>query len=552
MTPQRRATPEVANAIDVPRLQVVSGNRGVFEATPQQARPLAILTVVVAALLLIVCTNVANLLLSRGITRQKEISIRIAIGATRWRLIVQMLTESLVTAGVGGALGLLTAYWFRASLPPLIGFAVVKMDWRVTAFALSLTLATGVLFGLAPALRATRVDVASAIRSSRSRLGKSLLVVQVALSLVLMIGAGLFSRTLNNLRSIDVGFNPSNVALFRVIPALAQYDGDRLTALDDEILEKLAAIPGVRSASFSSIPILSNEVNMASFSIDGSARHARTHALEIHRNYFETMGLPIKLGRGFTRADNAASPAVVVVNEAFAREVFPNETPIGHRIQRTFSGAPVEEIVGVVADAKYADIRDPVPPTFYIHDLQRPTGIRTFAVRTAADAATFIPAIRETMRRIDPLIPLQMVRTQTESIERSIAEERVLAMTTSIFGAVALVIAVIGLFGLMSYAVARRTREIGVRMALGADRRSMLRSVMYETTVLVTVGIVIGLAASLALTRLVASRLYGLAPHDPTTILTAVLLMLTAASLAAYLPSRRAARINPSTALRCE
>jgi predicted permease len=260
----------------------------------------------------------------------------------------------------------------------------------------------------------------------------------------------------------------------------------------------------------------------------------------------------LKLGRTFTTQDNLTGPPVIVINDAFAKEFFPNQNPIGHRIQQTFRGAPVVEIIGVVRDAKYVAIRKAPPPTFYIHDDQRPTGIKTFAVRTAGDPNALIPAIRDTMRSIDPLLPLQSVATQGENIERSITSERVFALATSLFSSLALVISMIGLFGIMSYAVARRTKEIGIRMAIGAARRQVLRSVLGETLALFGVGIVIGLGVALASARLIASRLYGLAPHDVPAIVIAIALMMGAAALAAYLPARKASEVDPLTALRYE
>jgi predicted permease len=551
MSPQRRASPEISQAGKVPRLQVVPGSKGVFEASPIQSQSLMILTVVAAIVLLIVCTNVANLLLSRTTARRHEFAVRTAIGATRLRLIGQMLTESLVIAGIAGLLGLLLSYWSRALIPVWLGFRPVGIDWRVIGFALGATFTTGTLFGVIPALRGTRM-MGSRLKNRASRIGKPLVVVQVTLSLVLLIGAGLFLRTLQNLRHVDAGFDTSNLIIFRIVPGLNQYDSPALAALYERILDGLPRIPGVRSATFSTLRLLVGEANTADFSIDGKPPVGRRSALEVHHNFFDTMGIPVKLGRAFTAQDNEASPAVTVINEAFAKEFFLNENPIGHRLQQTFPGAPVTEIIGVVGDARYADVRAPAPPIFYIHDMQRPIGMKTVVVRTSGDAGAAIPAVREFMQKIDPLLPLQLVSTQSDNIERSISQERIVAFTSSLFGALALLISMIGLFGLMSYTVARRTKEIGIRMAIGAGCRDVLRSVLRETFALVAIGIALGVAVALASTRLIASRLYGLAPHDVPTIALAILLMLAAASPAAYWPARRASRVDPLTALRYE
>lgn len=540
----------------IPQLRIVNGRHGVFDVLPRETDTLAILAAIVAMVLIIVCVNLANLLLSRGATRQREIAVRLAIGASRPRVIQQLLTESLVLAAIGGTLGLLVAYWCRALFPVWMGFQPADMDWRVLEFTAVLTLLTAIFFGLVPAFRASRVDFGSAIREesiqfsrSRSWFGKSLLIAQVAMSFVLMVGAGLFAQTLHNLRSQDMGFNPDNIVLFSVNSRAAGYDAARAATLNDEILERLAAHPNVGSATRSNHAILTG-VPQYSFSIEGLAGEPLRSCLFVHANYFEAMEVPVKLGRGFTPRDNETAPPVVVINEAFAKEFFPNTNPIGRNIKQ---GATQRQIVGVVGDAKYGRLRESVPSTFYLPEKQWPLpGGGTFTVRAAGETTALIPAIRDVIRVIDSKLPPPTISTLTEKMDDLLRKERTLAVSSTLFGALVLVISMVGIFGLMSYMVSRRIKEIGIQMALGAERNQVLRSIVGEALALVAVGALIGLGAALGLTRFVASQLFGLAPHDPVTLSIAVLLMIAVAVLAGYLPARRASRVDPMAALRHE
>jgi predicted permease len=380
-------------------------------------------------------------------------------------------------------------------------------------------------------------------------------VLQVGVSLVLLIAAGLFLRTLNNLRHVDVGFNTQNLVVFGVNPSLNRYDDNKAAALIDDITTRLKAIAGVRAVGVSSIPLLANSVNST-----GIFRQGRTYAprqidginnMRVSPDYFATMEMPLVAGRAFTERDNQTAPKVVIINETAARKYFANENPIGQRFGTSPEQSGDLEIVGILRDTKYDSVRDNVPPTMFVPALQgRPAAL--FQVRTAADPAIFIGAIREAVRQADPDVPLMDVATQAEQIDKNLQQERVFAQAYAMFGALAMVIASIGLFGLMSYSVARRTNEIGIRMALGADRGDVLRLVMGESMTLVLVGVVVGLAAALAAGRLVASLLFGLAATDALSLIAATAVMLTVSSIAAYLPARRAARVDPLVALHYE
>jgi predicted permease len=565
LSQDERRTAVNRSRTEVPRLRVEPGGRGVYDVNTNDLRSVVILGVVVALVLLIICANVANLLLSRAITRQKELSVRLSLGATRYRLIRQLLTESLLLASIGGALGVLVAYWCKQLLPGALG-KVTMMDWRLFVFVLGVTGFTGILFGIAPAFRGTGMNVSASLKdtsrsvvSSRSLLSKTLVIVQVGISLVLLVGASLFLRTLYNLRHVDVGFNAENLLLFRVNPQLNRYDEKRMTALYGEMIDRIAAVPGVRAAAFSQPALLSGSVNMTSIFVQertyapsGGRGENTINRVVISPNFFEVMGIPILLGRGFTDRDTESSPKVVVINEAAVRKYFPDEYPIGRRFGSSVERAGQLEIVGVLRDARYNSLRDAPPPTMYLPFRQTRMGMAVFEVRTAGAPLGVTGSVREAVRQIDPDLPLMDVSTQLEQIERRFLQERLFAQATALFGALALLLASIGLFGLMSYNVSRRTNEIGIRIALGAQRQDVLRLVMRDSLVLVAIGIAAGLAISLASARLLDTLLFGVAPIDPMAIGLAVGAMVLVPALAGYLPARRASRVDPLVALRYE
>ncbi len=542
----------------VPELLVKSAAHGYYDIDPQAQRSAGFLGVVVVIVLLIVCANVANLLLSRATTRQRELSIRLSMGATRGRLVRQLLTESLLLSSLGGVLGALVGYWARALLP--FG-EKAPLDWRVFAFVAGVSMLTGVVFGLLPALRATRVDLAGAMKASsrsvigsRSLLGKALVVVQVAMSLVLVIGAGLFLRTLDNLKQVNVGFDSRHLLMFHVNPGLNGLDADRSAQLLGRILDRMAVLPGVSSAGMTRTQLLSGSTSTSSMWKQGQTSTTpaedQMYMMDVSPTFFATMGIPVQRGRVFDDRDGKTAPKVAILNEAAARVLFPDGSVLGRRIGGSFEKSDEFEIVGVVRDVKYASLRDPGPPTMYKCAWQSPTTGLNVVLRTAGDPLAMTATVRAAMRDVAPTVPIREFTSQTEQITKRYAQERLFALAYSAFGALALALACIGLFGLMSYNVSRRTTEIGVRMALGAQRRMVVGMVIRESMLLVGIGAAVGLAGALWAGRYVEAVLYGLPAHDPATIVVAVAVIALVAALAGYLPARRAARVDPMEALR--
>jgi predicted permease len=542
----------------VPELLVKSAAHGYYEIDPQAQRSAGFLSVVVIIVLLIVCANVANLLLSRATTRHREISVRLSMGATRGRLVRQLLTESLLLSSLGGMLGVLVGYWSRSLLP----FGQnAPLDWRVFGFVAGVSMLTGVVFGLLPALRATHVDLAGALKESsrsvtgsRSILSKGLLVLQVAMSLVLLVGAGLFLRTLDNLKRVDVGFDSTNLLMFNVNPSVNRYDVDRSAQIFRQVLERMSALPGVKSAALTRTTLLSGSTSTSSMWKQGqtsqTAAEEEMYMMDVSPTFFATMGIPVQRGRGFNDHDDMKAPKVAIINEASARKLFPDGNVLGRRIGGSFERSNEFEIVGVVRDTKYSSVRDPGPPTMYRSVLQGPARSLNVVLRTVSDPLTMTETVRAAMREVDPTLPIQRFTSQTEQISLRFAQERLFATAYTAFGALALVLACIGLFGLMSYNVARRTSEIGIRMALGAQRRSVVGMVMIESMLLVGIGVALGLAAALWAGRFVKTVVYGLSANDPLTIAAAVALIAVVSALAGYLPARRASNVDPMEALR--
>jgi predicted permease len=556
-TNQRRGT-------SVPILLVQDGSRGIYDVDTNTTRTARILGGVVVAVLLIVCANVANLLISRATARRKEIAVRLSMGATRARLIRQLLTESLLLAGAGGALGIAIGYWSRLLLP----FGQdVPVDWRMFGFVAGLSVLTGVLFGLAPAFRTTRVDLASVMKEEsrsvaggRTLLSKALLVTQVALSLVLVIGAGLFVRTVYNLRSVDIGFNPDKLLMFNVNPQLNRYDADRSRTLFHQLQDELKAVPGVQSNALTRVALLSGSTSTSVIHVQGKPSWAGPsyddnhiiYMMAVSPEFFDTLQIPLRGGRRFADSDSPTSPKVAILNEAAAKKYFPGESALGRRVGFSPETNGEYEVVAVVGDTKYNSLREPAPPTMYQAFYQGPARGMNFILRTASDPAGMIETVRAAVRRVDPNLPITNVATQTDQLERRFASERLFANALSIFGGLALLLASIGLFGLMSYNVSRRTNEIGIRMALGAQRTTVVGLVVRESLLLVAAGIAVGLLAAVMLAKLpiVTTLMFGLQPGDGVKITLVVLAIVGLVSiLAGYLPARRAVRVDPMIAL---
>lgn len=563
---------------DLPKLGVESGSQGEMNSRRGLETPLRLLAGVVGLVLLIACANVANLLLVRASSRKKEIAVRLAVGASRWRLVRQLLTESVLLAAVGGALGVLFAFWIKDGLLLVTDWGGREMsalnprlDLRVLGFTLGLSFLTGIIFGILPALRATSLDLTPALKDAgrnssgigRSWLSKSLVVVQVSLSVLLLIGAGLLLRTLRNLQHVDPGFNANNLLLFRVEPSMLGYRDEKLADLYLRSFNRLEAVPGVQSVTFSRSPLLSysswtSSVYLAGeLGANGQPRDSNAKMHAVRENFFSTMEIPLLIGRGLTEQDDERAPRVAIVNQAFAKAHFGNENPIGKR----FGFEPAKpndiEIVGVARDAKYTSQRDTIQPTVYQswRQVLRRMSVATFEVRTTGNPTAAIAGIRQAMHEVDSNLPLSNIRTQVQQADEILAMERMFAKLLTLFGLIAQQLAAIGLYGVMAYVVSQRTHEIGIRMALGADRRNVLLMVVRQGMVLTLVGIAIGLAAAYVLTKYLeslTSMLFGVEPRDPWTFAVIGVGLGVVALIACLVPARRATKVDPLRALRYE
>ncbi len=537
------------------------GGEGLDVISKQFRYPLLVLMVTVGLILLIACANVANLLLVRAHAREKETSVRLALGAGAARVVRQFLTESLLLAVAGGTLGITLAY--RAGDLLAHGFTDltfdVHPDMSVLAFTGAVTLLTGILFGLTPAIRAARADVQPGLQSSRSSkfaLSHLLIVAQLALSLVAVVGAGLYVRTLYNLRSTDLGMNLHNLTIFRLVPGASGYRQERGAEFARRVLEQFEKMPGRESVALSRVPPLRDGgTENGTIDVPGVSPPADPNLPKVGMNlvsaqFFQTMGMPVLLGRGIEERDRAGTSQVAVINEALARAYFPHGSPLGRHF---LAGKQDYEIVGVVRDSKYA-IRRGASPTYFASYAQSPANFNSFYVelRTVQSPLTVGAYIRRAISEIDSNVPLSDLATMDQIIDRLIRQDRLFAGLSSVFGALALSLAAIGLYGVRAYAVARRTSEIGIRMALGADRGTITQMILRETGWVALASVVTGLGVAYAVTRFIQSMLYGLAPHDFTTFAGAAVLLVATAALAGYLPARRAARVDPMVALRHE
>ena len=580
----------IAKAEDQPAIKLLPAQTGLTGLRGRISTMLYVLMSAVAIVLLIGCANVAGLLLVRAAARRKEIAVRLALGAARARLVRQLLTESVALSLMGGALGILLAYWGAHGL---VDFAVnhaeswfrfsADIDWRVLGFTLAATLLTGLLFGIAPALQSMRIDLTPALKESagglggrqgRVRLGSILVVAQVALTVVVIVGAGLVVHTLQNLRSLDPGFATGNMLTFDVDATVTGYKGERMAAFYRDLRDRLAGIPGVTAVSYSSSILLSGSLWVTDFHLPGTPPKSKKTAdcMAVGPQFFETMEIPVLRGRKFkpeeyelaakAEADKQARASVVepvIVNEAFVRTYFPNVDPIGQPFGAYAPGvngdpSPYEsanagwQIVGVVRDIKYESLRRSIDPTIYVAASEG----GSFELRTSRDPMAVAPDVRDVVRQTGNDIPVVNIRTQTETIERQLFQERLVARLASLFGLVALLLAAIGLYGLLAHEVTRSTREIGIRMALGAATEQVLGRVVRQGVVLAAIGLTIGAAGSLAVTRLLRSILFEVKPGDPVTLIGASLLLVLVALAACYFPARRASRVNPLVALRHE
>jgi predicted permease len=561
-------SPQRLQAIERASIELTPVGRGLSSLRREFSLSLRILMAVVGLVLLIACANVANLLLARAAARQKEFAVRLAVGAGRTRLIRQLLTESLLLASVGGMAGVLLAWWgsrllvrmasARAEALPLD----VTPNARILGFTLLASLLSAVIFGVAPALSAARIEPNAALKggkcapqtTSQSPLGKALVVTQVALSLVLLVGAGLFVRTLINLQNQSTGFKQENVMLFQLYTFMLGYEYAQYAPLMREIEEKVKAVPGVEAASFSTFVFNQAQWTSRVFTDESEQPEGQRSVRQslVGTDYFTTMGIPLIAGRSFGRHDTDASPRVAIISETMAARFFPKASPLGKRFGTTDRPQKDLEIVGVVKDAKYGTVAEQMRPMAYYPHAQVSQPLENFVVRFSGAPEAIVPQVRQAIKQVNRNLPVDEVVSLSEFIGRSLTRQKLVARLASFFGLLALLLACIGLYGVLSYSVARRTNEIGIRVALGAQRRDVLWLALREAFTLVIFGVVLGLAASLATTRTASTLLFDVKPNDPLTITLATLLLLTVAAFAAYLPARRAARVDPIAALRDE
>jgi predicted permease len=561
----------------IPRLDLLDGSRGLFLSKQMFAKPLEVLMAVVGLVLLLACSNIASLLFARSMARQREVALRLALGAGRARVLRGALTESLLLSALGGALGVALAFAGCRALPTLLAnpwetsqFGM-PLDFTVLAFTASVTLLSGLLFGTVPAWIATRSDAGACLKatgpgSTRRRKGfsgKMIVSFQVMLSTLLVAGALLFVGTLIQLAHINPGFRTDHLVLFAIQQPESRYPAPKDLQLHHQIEERLRALPGVQSVTISEVSYISDSMENANFLPEGETpdpekdQSAWNNA--VGSGFFQTMGIPMLAGRDFNENDTASAPKVGILSESLARKAFPGQNPIGKRFLAHFhprEGTPGDliEVVGVCGDTRYWSLKQDPVGMFYQPYQQTPNldfGA-TYEVRTSLSPASIAPSLRKVVQAIDPDLPLQEIRTQQEQIDASMQQERIIAALTASFGVLALVLASVGVYGVMAYSVAQRTSEIGIRMALGALPREVLTMVLREATWIAFVGITCGIGTTLLSTRLVTSLLYGLHPNDPVILVTSALLLALVGLVASWVPARRAAAVEPMQALRHE
>jgi predicted permease len=556
--------------LDLFHLQFVPGDRGLDYLRGTYARTSYVLLALAGLVLLLACLNLANLLLARSTARQRELSTRMALGASSGSILRQMLTESVLLSSFGGAAGLLLGYLGRNIVPGLLTKSSqhepiqMQFDWRVLLFTLGISLATGILFGLAPAWQATRITGHAGLRESggstanRHRLwfDKTLVIGQIAISATLLMGAGLFVHTVFNLNRIPLGFESNHILLFRLDLPRARYSDAQMTTFFQQLEEKLVSLLGVRSVTVSNIGIIGDGHSGGEFQVVGRPKGtepARVQTNAVGTDFFETLGIPISQGRAFNRHDTATSPKVAVVNRTLAEKFFRGENPVGKTFETDIEDVDLPiQIVGIAADTRYADLRSETPPTFYVPYLQKLNGPGRMMVEihTLADPGSVLSEVRRAVESLDQNLPMFDVRTMKDQVQSTLADERALAQLAGGFSLLALILATIGIYGMMAYTVNTRTGEIGLRIALGAQTNQVLSRVLREALWLTGAGVVVGLIAALGLTRLIRAMLYGLGSADSLTIGSTAVLLISVSFIAAFAPARRASRIDPIRALR--
>jgi len=576
-----RGTMPVRPTEDLPQIDLRDGSRGLFTQERTFAKPMTVLLTMVGFVLLLACANIANLMLARGTQRQREMSVRLALGAGRARIARQMLVESLLLAALGGAGGLLVGYFGSNLVPRLTENAWERNDfhvyfnWTVFGFTACITLVTGLLFGLVPALSAARCQVSSDLKETSQSVtrrrkgwgGKSLVGFQIALSTLLVIGAGLFLRTLASLNAVNVGFRTDHLLLAEINPPQQLYPSGKAIALHTQLVQAFAATPGVEAVSPAWVAYIADDISRTDFLLEGEVLDKNKAQGEYYNvvgnSFFHMLQIPLLEGRAFGSQDTATSGKVGIINASLAKERFPNQNPIGRRFTLDVHdsdghAAPVAkqwiQIVGVCADTRYASLRDEPPPQFFLPFAQQTDGGGdvTYEIQTRLSPEAIVPLLRKVAQRIDPDLPLLNVRTQDQQIAAETQQERIFVAMTSSFGMLALALASVGIYGVMAYSVANRTNEIGIRLALGAQPRQVLAMILREAIWISLAGIGVGLAAALALAQLIKSMLYGLQPADPVSLIGGAVLLIAVGLAASWLPARRAASVQPVEALRHE
>jgi predicted permease len=554
-------------------IKLADGSGGISGLRTAYAQALKMLMVIVGLVLIIACANVGNLLLSRAASQKAEMSLRLALGASRLRIVRQLLTESLLLAVVGGVCGILFAQWGVSVLVSLVARNApldTRPDTWVLSFTVGVSLLAGLVFGILPALSASKTDLTTALKEKTSRarsgrlrfgLASALVVAQVALSMVLLAGAGLFARSLMKLQEENVGFNRDNVLLASLDSRLAGYKVTELSTLYRQILDRVSALPGVQSASYASYSPMGGSSTNSTVSVLGyTPRQDENMDVSdwmIGPDYCATIGVPLLMGREVGPRDTVAAQKIALVNQSFAQHFFHGENPLGKQIRfdDDEQQGDLLEIVGVIGDMKYSNAKEKPVKSVYrpiMQVINPQTYNANLEIRTTGDPAALAPAVRQAIAQVDDKLPIFGVTTLREQVSGNLQQEKLIAELVSFFGLLALLLACIGLYGVMAHGVVRRTREIGIRMALGAERRNIIWMVLRETVVLVLAGVVIGVPAALGATQLIANQLFGTSAADPLTLLVSALLLTAVAMLAGFLPARKASKVNPLIALRYE